>query len=134
MLNKDIQYLQHIEEHKSIHRNALYVNQRSVVCGHFPWSSLCHHPLLPLNNCDGALLTEGAIDFIAGQVLGTHLYPFCNNGCLKHVRVPVICVPGCAGCKDGHYGWSSKWAQGRSGPANIQWCRRQSPREGVTFF
>ena len=80
------------------------------------------------------LLTEGAIDFLAGQVLGTHLSPFCNDGCPKHVRVPVIRVPGCAEWKDGHYGWSSKWAQGRSGPASIQWCRCQSPKQGSTFF
>ena len=65
------------------------------------------------------LLTGGAVDSIAGQVFNIRSSPFWSDGCLKHVRVPVICVPGCAGWKDGHYGCSSKWAQGRSGPANI---------------
>ena len=63
-------------------------------------------PLVLLNNCDRVLLAGGAVDFIAGQVIGTHLSLFCSNGCLMHVRVPVIYIPGCAGCIDGYYSWS----------------------------
>lgn len=68
---------------------------------------------------------------MAGQVLGSQSPVACSNRCLEMVLVPVICVPESAEWIVGHYGCSSKWAQGRSAAANLHWCRRQSPQQGA---
>ena len=77
------------------------------------------------------LLTGSEVDFIAARVLVSQSSFVCGNGCLENLRVRLICVPGCAGWMDAHYICSSKWAQGRSAAANIQWCECRTQRQGA---
>ena len=77
------------------------------------------------------LLTGSEVHFIVARVLAAQSPLVCDTGYLNNLRVRLKCVLGCADWMDGHYVCSSKWAQGRSGGANIQWCGCQSSKTGA---
>ena len=70
---------------------------------------------------------------MVGHLLGTQLSLVCGEGCVKNLCVRLILVPGRAGWNDVYYDCSSKWAQGRSGAAHIQWRGYQSRTKGANF-